>query len=330
MKRSIYYPGFESTNENWLKFALLYLDQLSPILPVSADNGISDLYRKLTNETDLLINHRPGFFEGHQATLEAIEQTEKIAMRPRSYAEIFGQIDVNQFWKDARHQQYLLYDEKYSPDWTKFCLENGYGTKVKEGMKLSESLATLYLTILANRVAEDKNISPITDSPKLDYLSAFMNKRSSVGANEIINAKAIIGLKLPAKIEEVHLDNIIKLRSTKGFKSSQEAFHEELHEFLNKLENGDHSETFIKKYNSAESTFREQLLTLGNDLVMIGISTSLLLEAANPQLPEMLKVAATASGVMIKQGFTLSKNRKTSEKVRKCRRYLTSLNGLPQ
>lgn len=33
MKDMIYYPGFETRNENWLKFALLYFDVLRPIIP---------------------------------------------------------------------------------------------------------------------------------------------------------------------------------------------------------------------------------------------------------------------------------------------------------
>lgn len=33
MKELLYYPGFEIKNETWLKFALLYLDHISPIIP---------------------------------------------------------------------------------------------------------------------------------------------------------------------------------------------------------------------------------------------------------------------------------------------------------
>ena len=33
MKELLYYPGFEVKDETWLKFALLYLDHISPIIP---------------------------------------------------------------------------------------------------------------------------------------------------------------------------------------------------------------------------------------------------------------------------------------------------------
>ena len=329
MKRLIYYPSFESTNENWLKFALLYVDQLSPILPVRADDKISELYNRLHNETDLLINHRPGFLEGHKASLEAIDQAENIARRPTSYAEILGQVNIVRHWKDVRNQDYILYEEKYSSDWTNFCLENGYGAKVEDGLKLSESLATLYLTILANKVAEEKNISPITDDTKIDMLSSFLRPHISIANNEAENAQAIIKLKLPAKISNISLKDIIKLRNSNGFKIDQDAFHTQLNNYLSGFENGDHSEDFVKKYSSSQSAFTEQFATLSSDMVTIGISTWILSAALNPQAPDYLKVAAAISGVVIKQGFTFKKNWVNTAESRHCRHYLTMLEEMP-
>ena len=39
MEELIYYPGFEVSNEDWLKFALLYLDKLNPIIPESGEKS---------------------------------------------------------------------------------------------------------------------------------------------------------------------------------------------------------------------------------------------------------------------------------------------------
>ncbi len=41
----VYYPGFEPADENWLKFALLYLERVTPIIPESADIWLSDDFR---------------------------------------------------------------------------------------------------------------------------------------------------------------------------------------------------------------------------------------------------------------------------------------------
>jgi hypothetical protein len=37
----IYYPGFEVQNPDWLKLALLYIDRLDPIIPVSDDKYLT-------------------------------------------------------------------------------------------------------------------------------------------------------------------------------------------------------------------------------------------------------------------------------------------------
>ena len=44
MNNSIYYPNFEIENENWLKFALLYVDTFRPIIPDERKNELSDLF----------------------------------------------------------------------------------------------------------------------------------------------------------------------------------------------------------------------------------------------------------------------------------------------
>lgn len=59
MQELIYYPGFEVRNVSWLKFALLYIETLRPIIPVSGDKHISNFYSRIINETDLIERFRP-------------------------------------------------------------------------------------------------------------------------------------------------------------------------------------------------------------------------------------------------------------------------------
>ena len=82
MKQLIYYPGFEVQNEQWLKFALLYVNQLEPIIPPAGDSYLSVLFRQLQDETDLLRIHRPTEEEGYRATLDSIERVETILRHP--------------------------------------------------------------------------------------------------------------------------------------------------------------------------------------------------------------------------------------------------------
>jgi hypothetical protein len=48
MKKVIYYPTFETHNSEWLKFALLYINELKPIVPESGERYLSNIYNKVT------------------------------------------------------------------------------------------------------------------------------------------------------------------------------------------------------------------------------------------------------------------------------------------
>ena len=176
---------------------------------------------------------------------------------------------------------YTLYNEKFSSEWASYCLNNGYGTLDDNGIKLPASLAKLYMTVLANEIADDKQIPTITDDTRLDNLSFFLKKTAPVSTNEIVNAKGIITLKLPANLNNIKIDNVIRIRNSDGFKKNQAAFHEELKSFLAKLETGDHSDDFIKKYSDTASIFTEQILSCGSDAISVGLIAWMLVSACS-------------------------------------------------
>jgi hypothetical protein len=68
MKKLIYYPSFEIHDQTWLKFALLYFDQLQPIVPFDGDRYISNETRNILDSTDLIKFCRPDFETGLTAT----------------------------------------------------------------------------------------------------------------------------------------------------------------------------------------------------------------------------------------------------------------------
>ena len=52
-----YYPGFEAQDINWLKFALLYLDELRPIVPMipyNRETYLSTHTIQIIEETNLI------------------------------------------------------------------------------------------------------------------------------------------------------------------------------------------------------------------------------------------------------------------------------------
>jgi len=90
MNEVIYYPTFEVIDQQWLKFAVLYLDKLKPIIPEAGDRYLSEQFQRIKGETDLIDSHRPEYEEGSSATRDAVEHLEKILKHPDRYADIFS------------------------------------------------------------------------------------------------------------------------------------------------------------------------------------------------------------------------------------------------
>src|SRR5262245_36479744 len=235
MKRLIYYPGFEVKDINWLKFALLYLDNLEPIIPLSGDGYLSTLFSRLSNDTDLIQVHRPQYEEGERASYDALEVIEKILEHPERFMHMRSIFRISR-WKNPSTHTFILFQDKYTHPWEDFCKSNRLATKTEEGVKISEDLAYIYMALLAQAVADSRELSPITDKPHLDLLSV-LSRRVVAPASERINlAKSVLELKLPANIAHINIDEIIKFRNKRGFKERLRAFHEEIDKFYGKLE----------------------------------------------------------------------------------------------
>lgn len=236
MKNLIYYSNFESNDLNWLKFALLYIDNFSPIVPDTGVEFLSELYKKLQFETDLLNLQRPGIGAGMRATEKAIEYVTKVLQNPHFYADELHSQNIVRNWKDKEKQTYTLFDEKYAGNWRWFCEENDFVKDSKQGIDISKSLGEIYMTFLAQEVAYEKEASPITDSKYLDELSMKIKSKDVTNDNKIEVAKSIIEYKLPLDFSKISIDKVIEIRSKPDFKLKQSAFQNELDKVYKKLE----------------------------------------------------------------------------------------------
>lgn len=327
MKDLLYYPNFESTNENWLKFALLYIDKINPIVPPNADGQFSLLYQKLIGETDLIKMYRPEINQGYSSTIGAIEITEKIIANPSRYQLMLSQINPVRTWKRKENHDYHLFEAKFTPDWEHFCLKNGFATKVNEGVLLPETLGRVYMTILANTIGDATGKPLITDKNQVDALSLHLKALAPKTIQEIEVAQSIIGLKLPASLSKVPLDRIIKLRSSSDFKKHLGAFHTEQQNFYQNLEQGTSDTAFVKKYEKTYNDHLESILSISADTAIYGFGAGLVLQQGYTET-DFYKVLAGALGLMIKSTFTLKKSWKNTASQRHCRRYLQDISSL--
>ncbi len=156
MENLIYYPGFEIRDTDWLKFALLYIDRLNPIIPHSGDKFLTDLHYKLSNYTDLIEPHRPSIEEGKNATFDALDVIEKILKNPSRYFRIFGIHNVVERWRYPENQNYTLFEDKYTYEWEQFCKKENFANPSSLGIRIPKELGLIYMSILAQTIADSR------------------------------------------------------------------------------------------------------------------------------------------------------------------------------
>lgn len=153
MKPLIYYPTFEPPSELWLKFSMLYFENFKPIVPYNRRHLLSRDFRFIQNETDLITICTPEYNDGYRASLYAIEEVKKIMETPYNRSMLFNEPNILRKWNNQSNWDYLIYEEKFSFEWSNFCVENNLGRKVNDGILLSEELAFLFMTYLAKELA---------------------------------------------------------------------------------------------------------------------------------------------------------------------------------
>lgn len=77
MHRLLYYPNFEIQDQNFLKFALLYIDEIRPIIPERARESLGDSMRNILRNTELINPYSPSYENGRLASVAAIKYLEE-------------------------------------------------------------------------------------------------------------------------------------------------------------------------------------------------------------------------------------------------------------
>jgi len=328
MNEYIYYPGFEVHDPNWLKFALLYLNKLDPIIPFSGDPHLSEQWKRISNETDLLDIHRPEVKEGRVATLDAVDQMDKILMHPERYEFIFNTPNIVERWRNPSNQTWPLFGEKYSHTWEKFCLQNRIARHSDHGLRLPREVCLIYMSILAQCIADYKGVPPITDYKQLDQFSIF-TRQATPQENDIINtAQSIIQLEIPRNLNELSVEKFIEIRKREGFKDKQGAFHIELNKFIKSIEEGKKIEDFSDFLGSTWSDFREDIFGIGVGVASFSLGVWIFLQSSGVGLPAALEKVAGGISIALGSTVAIKKTWQHTKNARLTRKYLADLGGL--
>lgn len=327
MENLLYYPGFEIADENWLKFALLYIDKLKPIIPYNGDKYISDYSQKLYDESDLLEKYRPDYQEAYTATLDAIDVIEKILANPSRYSPVFHSSQIDTIWKNKTKYSNTIFNDKYTDELERFLLKNKLAEKSHEGLDLSRELALLYMTIFAQAISDSKEISPITDLNNLDKFSIFIRHKNQTEKEKFIVAQKIIELKLPEHIEQIPITEILALRAKNDFKAKFKSFHRSLKNFLESDDDNKTSERFIHLHKHIYSEFNNELAQLGLGLASFGVGVWITTHSQESSSQEIAQ-KFFEGGAFVLSGVAISKSWANTKTKRYCKKYLADLTKL--
>jgi hypothetical protein len=328
MRELIYYPSFEVQNREWLKFALLYFQKLDPIIPESGDIHLTDEYKMVVNETDLIQKHRPDYEEGERATLDAIDQIERILRHPEAFIGIFSEKKFIQKWKNPKERTVTLFKEKYIDYWERFCLENKLAERSNHGLRISPDVANIYMTILAQCVADSRGVSTITDERFLDRFSIFSRKAIPNTANTTEAAQGIINLKLPVNLKDLSIDAIINHRNKQNFKQLQMAFHTELERFLGMMEQSNENCGFERSLGNIWSDFSDEIVQIGSGTVAFGLGVWLLFQSGGTALLPAWEKLAGGAALTVGSVISVRNTWKNTRTRRMARRYLADMQDL--
>lgn len=231
----IYFPGFEIVDENWLKFALLYLEKLCPIVPsgyVAAREIESAHMKYVVNESDLIEYYTPTDIEVMDASKEASTYLKHLIGDTKCTSERDG---ILARWRAPENQSVKVLKQKCSSSFMEICVDEKLARKCSNGIMMSEDLSFTYMGLLANSIASEKNIGLITDSRKeIEVLHFSDMSRLKKKDYEVALAKSVVEFALPSNLRDIPIEKIVSLRNEKSFQDLRKAFMSHLQEFVNK------------------------------------------------------------------------------------------------
>lgn len=227
MKELLYYPNFFVEDEKWLKFSLLYLDELVTIVPMEAHKHLSDEHNLVLKETDLLSSHSPTGDEITRAAINMGNELEKITNNPITKYMINPNPYNFKEWKVEEGFTNEIFDGKIPYELQKMLVSERFGKLSDNGIKVHYKIANIYMTLLAHSIAMERDISTITDlKERVPFLSLdeVMQKKQ----REVEKYKTLIDniyIELPQTIDDLKVEELIDFRNKDKNRRNLEEFH---------------------------------------------------------------------------------------------------------
>lgn len=326
MDKLIYYPNFEPRDIDWLKYALIYIDQFSPIIPESGKGSLTSDFKRIENETDLVEILKPQRWQGDSATTKALKEIEYIESHPDQFIDILGVININSTWKDPQNWNFELYEEKFNDQFKSVCLRKGLGRESKKGILISKEVAQLYMTFLADEIAFEKVANPITDSTQYDKLSNYLRAKNPKKEKQLNAAKTIVKISLPQNIRNIDLKKFIEFRKDTGIKELRQSFNNSLNKFYESLEDDFKPDDYIRNLESTNTELKKEIGLFFGGLISTTLGGIILMN--NPDNLEATKQIVEGTILAIAGLSAINKAWSDGKEKNQARKFISKINEI--
>lgn len=326
MRDLVYFPTFEPPTQNWLKFALLYIDNFSPIIPENGYRHLTDDYKRIIGDTDLITPFQPTYNQRDNATINAMKFIDEVQRNPYRFINLFQKPNLIRTISDKNTRNFKIYGEKFSLQWKEYCIKNNYGESVDEGIIVTQELAFIFMTFLAEEIASSENKSIITDNNNFDD---FLNYQKGIPKSFVDNqnfAQGILNLKVPKDITTIPIKNLIEFRNSNRDKIK--AFNIELTLFFNNIETGTSKRDFIDSFNNIYTELTTEILAQASGIIAVPLATYVLLHNVSATMPEYMKEVMSGISGIVNVKVVIGAKWKEIANKRKCKRYMANLEQL--
>lgn len=269
MKTFIYYPGMEVRDELWLKFALLWLEQLAFVFTVSEKSGLLGALGTLGEQSDLLAPPPSAPFFG-SVTPGVLTQLSSLLAPDFVRHKVYGNRELIHRWREGRNHDCFCPEQAGLEALHRFCIEHGFATPVPGGLLMARRLANLLSMRLARDWALANGGVLITDHDYLDRLLHLLESRyHHRGGQDCFLVE--IGLPVPRELAQLPVDELLNLRRRQGYRSALSHFHQALEALLDMLDSGYPDVGLLEHFLTARATLAA---FMGPDAVQIPLCLS--------------------------------------------------------
>jgi hypothetical protein len=252
---ALYYPHIDLRNKNWLKFAFLFWDKISRIVPEGVQPSDDEDIIRILNETNFIDNYSPDPWDVSVTFSSFSHILENLLHNPESYYNSEEMEMIRHTSRRIQHRNALLSNMRLDSNQGDFSyihmlkmdrrlldslISMGFAKEGRENwegwIKVNSILGLSYMTFLANSISHNNSLPIVTDNETYYSQSNFFKlNRGNRHNNEFEYrlGNLLIANYIPEDINSVTFDQLIKFR--KKYDDQRIEFFNQVSELCNSI-----------------------------------------------------------------------------------------------